>query len=117
MFPVWQHDGYDRRTQRRSAEIAVDAARANAMRAMVTQAGQAGKLLRPGGAMVLECDSDSDETFTQWLGMVAPAFGPIAVAQLHRSSDGSPCVWLLQKDAEAADGEERGDVEIEIMQH
>ena len=131
--------GLGAREQRLAAKEAVDKARANATESALAQATQAGELLRPGGALLLESDSDDEDIFMQWLQMVCPAFGrrQPAAAQLLRSEDGAgPCVWLLRKRAAGvaegsdAEEEERGDrhqeeeedeeeeeVDVEIMEY
>ena len=74
-------------------------AQSNAAQAARSQAAQAGKLLRPGGALLLESDSDDEDIFMQWLQLACPAFGSEqpAAAQLLRSGGGGACVWLLRK--------------------
>jgi hypothetical protein len=91
--------GLSARAQRLAAEQAVMKAQANAAQAAQSQVAQAGRLLRPGGALLLESDSDDEDLFMQWLQLVCPAFGreQPAAAQLLRSDDGAPCVWLLRK--------------------
>ena len=123
--------GLSAREQRLTAEEAVSKAQSNAAQAALSQVAQAGKLLRPGGALLLESDSDDEDMFMQWLQLVCPAFGreQPAAGQLLRSDDGGPCVWLLRKrDAsgvEAAedaakradDGDEEDEIEIEILEY
>ena len=121
--------GLGAREQRLAAKEAVDKARANATESALAQATQAGELLRPGGALLLESDSDDEDIFMQWLQMVCPAFGrrQPAAAQLLRSEDGAgPCVWLLRKrgagaaegsNAEQQEEEEEEEVDVEIMEY
>ena len=123
--------GLGAREQRLAAKAAVDKARANATESALAQATQAGELLRPGGALLLESDSDDEDIFMQWLQMVCPAFGrrQPAAAQLLRSEDGAgPCVWLLRKrgagaaegsnaEQEQEEGEEEEEVDVEIMEY
>ena len=120
---------------RLAAEEAVLKAQSNAAQAARSQAAQAGKLLRPGGALLLESDSDDEDIFMQWLQLACPAFGSKqpAAAQLLRSGGGGACVWLLRKREKAAvveavdegaaaarDDEEDGDegeIDVEILEY
>lgn len=117
--------GSDGRQAARAAEQAVGRARENATRAAVSLVTQAGRVLRPGGALLVEADSDDDDVFMQWLQLVSPAFGGASVAQMHKSDGDGPPIWLLEKarrgagEGETGEGgeEEEGELEIEIMQH
>jgi hypothetical protein len=116
--------GLTARAQRLAAEEAVIKAQSNAAQAAQSQVAQAGKLLRPGGALLLESDSDDEDLFMQWLQLVCPAFGreQPAAAQLLRSDDGAPCVWLLRKREasvveSASDKDEEEEIDVEILEY